>query len=240
MRMKRLAFGFLAMLLASSAAYAQHEHHGMAHKVAAGVRLDAQDDAAAQVVTLRVGPLSLPAHTDHMEAAQAPDLFWSVPFDGWLVAYHPRLLDAAGHPVPGRLLHHAAFWNTRRSDFLCPNKEEHVFGAGGEMSDWPAIPGYGYRVAKGERIRIGTMFHNPTEIAYPQTYLEVRVAYRLANSGGAPLKSVYPTWVDVMECRNSDYDLKPGASVTSGEFALRKSGRLLGVGGHLHDYGQQL
>ncbi len=154
-----------AVLLAGAAgtANAQHEHHGMAHNIATGVKLDVQSDAAAQVVALRVGPLNLPARTDHMEVAQAPDQFWTVPFDGWLVAYHPRLVDDAGRPVPGRLLHHVAFWNTRRSDFLCPNKEEHVFGAGGEMNDWPAILGYGYRVARGERIRIGTMFHNPTD-----------------------------------------------------------------------------
>ena len=67
-------------------------------------------------------------------------------------------MDGAGQPEPGRLLHHVAFYNTARPDFLCPNKQEHIFGAGGEMNDWPALPGVGYRVRKGDRIRISTMF----------------------------------------------------------------------------------
>ena len=221
----------------------QHNHHGMAHQTAAGVKLEAKDDVAAQVIALRLGPLDLPAHTDHMATAQPPDLFWAVPIDGWLVGYHPRLVDAAGNPEPGRLLHHVAFWNTSRSDFLCPNKEEHLFGAGGEMNDWPAVPGYGYRVRQGERIRIETMFHNPTDTSYPQTYLEIRIEYRAGSAAaGRPeaIKSIYPTWFDVMQCSPSGYDLQAGKNVTTGEITVKYAGTLLGVGGHLHDYGRRL
>ena len=38
---------------------------GMHHAVAKGVKLDAKVDAAAHTVTLRVGPMNLPAHTSH-------------------------------------------------------------------------------------------------------------------------------------------------------------------------------
>jgi len=211
----------------------------MAH-AQASVKLSVQDDATAQVLTVRLGPLNLPAHSDHMAVPQPPDVFLTIPFDGWLIAYHPRLVDDAGRTLPSRLLHHVGFWNTARSDFLCPNKQEHIFGAGGEMNDWPAVSGVGYRVAKGSRIRISTMFHNPTHASYPKAYLEARVDYRTAVAGGPRLKDVYPAWFDVMECGNSGYDLKPGKSVTTGSITLRYSGVLLGVGGHLHDYGRQL
>lgn len=243
--MKRLAILGVALLALAVAARAQHQHgehghHGMAHKVATGVKLEVKDDAAAQNILLRVGPIKLPAHGDHMTVAQPPGLYWVVPIDGWLVGYHPRLVDAASNAVPGRLLHHVAFWNTRRSDFLCPNKEEHIFGAGGEMNDWPAVPGYGYRVQKGERIRIETMVHNPTDTDYLQTYLEVRMDYRACATETAPIKSVYPAWIDVMHCGHSGYDLKPGSGSQTGEITVNHSGTLLGVGGHMHDYGQRL
>lgn len=241
--MRRIVFLFLTAVLAGGAARAQHEHHGhrgKAHKAAAGVKLEAREDTNALAMTLRLGPLDLPARSDHRSVAQAPDLFWEVPFDGWLLGYHPRLVDDAGNAAPGRVLHHVAFWNTGRSDFLCPNKEEHIFGAGGEMNDWPAIEGFGYRVARGGRIRIETMFHNPTDTAYPKTYLEVRVEYRTRLDAGPPPKSFYPAWFDVMECRDSGYALKAGKSVTTGEFTLKHNGTLLGVGGHLHDYGERL
>src|SRR5213080_4988907 len=199
------------LLLAASAALAQekqtegaakpmpmqHEHHGfmqegMHHAVAKGVKLDPNFDMATHTITLRVGPMNLPAHTSHMTMPQPPDLIWTVPLDGWLLAYHPKLVDAGGNSVPGTVLHHVAFWNTNRSDFLCPNKEEHIFGAGSEMNDWPAVPGYGYRVRKGDRIRIETMVHNPTDTSYDKAYLEVQIQYQEADAGAPAVKSVYP------------------------------------------------
>ena len=231
----------VVLLLAwTTFAWAQHNHHAMAAmKTSSEAHLDVQDDAAAQVLTLRVGPLNLPANSDHMAVAQAPTVFLEVPFDGWITAYHPRLLDGAGHPEPSRLLHHVAFYNTVRPDILCPNKQEHIFGAGGEMNDWPALAGVGYRVHKGDRIRISTMFHNPTDTSYPQTWLEMKLDYHSAAKG-QPLKSVYPAWFDAGECGDSAYDLGPGRTLKIGQFKLGFSGLLLGVGGHMHDYGRQL
>lgn len=202
--------------------------------------LKVQDDPAAQVLTVKLGLLNLPAHTDHMHAAQPRPQFLKIPFDGWIIAYHPRLTDGAGNSIPGRLLHHVAFYNTSRPDFVCPNKQEHIFGAGGEMNDWPSTPGFGYRVHPGDRIRITGMFHNPTATNYPAAWLEVRIEYRKTGGAGAPLKSVYPTWLDVKSCGDSSYDLKPGRNITTGDVTLKYPGILLGVGGHMHDYGREL
>ena len=237
--MRRSAF--VLLLFCSTSAWPQQEHHHSmaAMKTSSDARLEVRNDAAAQSLTVRVGPLNLPANSDHMAVTQAPTLFLEIPIEGWITAYHPRLVDGLGQPEPGRLLHHVAFYNTMRPDFLCPNKQEHIFGAGGEMNDWPALPGFGYRVHKGDRIRVSTMFHNPTATNYPQTWLEVKLEYRSVD-GGAPLKSVYPAWFDVGECGDSSYDLGPGKTLKIGQFKLAYSGVLLGVGGHMHDYGRQL
>ena len=215
---------------------------GMHHSLAKGVALDTKMDAAAHTVTVRVGPMTLPANTPHMKMPQPPDLIWQIPFEAWLLAYHPKLVDAAGNAVPGIVLHHTAFWNENRSDFLCPNKEEHIFGAGSEMTDWGEVPGYGYRVQKGDKIRIETMIHNPTSTSYDKVYLEVVIPYQDAveTSGVAPRKNVYPAWMDVKSCANSSYDVKPGTSEESGVVTVKYDGVLLGVGGHLHDYGRQV
>jgi hypothetical protein len=93
---------------------------------------------------------------------------------------------------------HTAFWNTNGSDFLCPNKEEHIFGAGGEMTNWMQVPGYGYHVQRGDKIRIETMVHNPTDTSHDKAYLQVRIPFQEATGGaGATLKSCYPAWMDV-------------------------------------------
>ncbi len=194
-------------------AHMQHNHggfmqQGMHHVVAKGIKLDQQVDVATHTITLREGPLTLPAST-----------------------------DPNGNAVPGTVLHHTAFWNTNRSDFLCPNKEEHIFGAGSELTDWMEIPGYAYRVQKGDKVRIETMVHNPTTTAYDNVYLEVTIPYADATTA---IKSVYPTWMDVQSCGNSGYDLHAGKNENTGTVTVKYSGILLGVGGHMHDYAKQI
>jgi hypothetical protein len=254
--MKSFRFLFLS-LLATGIAHCQekpaepqtamqHQYHGsfmqegMHHAVAMGVHLDAKVDAAGKIVTLRVGPMNLPAHTGHMNMPQPPDLLWQVPFEGWLLAYHPKLVDGSGNSVPGTVLHHTAFWNENRADFLCPNKEEHIFGAGSEMTDWAEVPGYGYHVQKNDRIRIETMVYNPTPISYESVYLEVAIPFQEPSENASPRKDIYPAWMDVQSCGNSGYDVPAGKSQKSGTVTVKYNGVLLGVGGHLHDYGRQV
>lgn len=217
-------------------------HHGMMHASENGhpisdtARLTVSENPLTHELTLRIGPLNLPAHTDHDSLPQPPTMWLSIPFNGWLTAYHPSLVDSKGQALPNHLLHHAAFFNTARPDFLCPDKEEHIFGTGSEMNDWPAIPGVGYRVQKGDRIRITAMFDNSTAQSYREAFLQVRVGYQLSNRDDA-LKNVYPAWFDVMECGESAYDLPAGISTKTGQFKFPYSGKLLAAGAHLHDYG---
>jgi hypothetical protein len=227
----------VSLLFLAAAASAQGQHEHMHHP--SNATLQVNNDPVAHVLTVRVGPVRLPANADHMQIAQPPALYFRIPVDGWITAYHPRLVDEAGKPEPGRLLHHVAFHNASRPDFLCPNKLEHTFGAGGELNDWPAVPGFGYRVHRGDRMRVTAMFHNPTEDAYLATFLEVRMEYQPTGSGSG-LKSVYPAWFDVGSCGNSEYDLPAGPSTRKGKVTLGYSGILLGVGGHMHDYGRRL
>jgi hypothetical protein len=220
----------------------QHHHggfmqEGMHHAIAKGVKLEPRVDPATHTITVREGPITLPANTSHMKMPQPPDLFWTIPLDAFLLAYTPRLVDANGNTVPSIVLHHTAFWNTNRSDFLCPNKEEHIFGAGSELTNWVELPGYGYRVQKGDKIRIETMVHNPTGTSYDKVYLEVKIPYADPT---APSKSVYPAWMDVQSCGDSGYDLKPGKNENTGTVTVKYNGILLGVGGHMHDYAKQI
>jgi hypothetical protein len=249
---------FCVCLLTAGAAFSQekpavaphdmeHMQHGtfmqggMHHAVAKGVKLDPNFDMGMHTITLRVGPMNLPAHTSHMKMPQPPDLVWDVPIDGWLLAYHPRLVDASGNAVPGTVLHHVAFWNENRADFLCPNREEHIFGAGSEMTDWAEIPGFGYRVRKGDKIRIETMMYNPTATSYDKTYLEVVIPFQEASdAAAAQRKNVYPAWIDVKVCGDSSYDVPAGKSEKTGSVTVKYDGALLGVGGHMHDYGRQI
>jgi hypothetical protein len=208
-----------------------HGHHQQAD-----VAIEVRNDPVGQTLTVLLGPLNLPPRTPH---TQLSDLFLKIPFDGWLTAYHPRLVDENGTVLPSKLLHHLNFYNIARSDFLCSNNEEFIFAAGSEMASWPALAGVGYRVEPGTPIRIMSMFHNPTPTHYQKVYLEVNVAYELI-SRRPPLQNVYPVWFYVGQCGLHFYHLKPGKNVDDGWGVFDFAGRLLGVGGHLHDYGLQL
>ena len=228
-------FGF-----SSAMAIAQQHPAGMAMRQATNAKIELANDASAHMLTMRLGPLDLPAHQTHHEIAQAPNQYFTIPLDGWLTAYHPQLTDAAGRRLPNRLLHHVAFFNMARADFLCPQKPEHIFGAGGEMNDWPDQPGFGYLVHKGDRILVSAMFHNTSAMSYSQVFLEVQMDYQTVAAAATERKSIYPAWFDVKGCGPSGYDLTPGRNVTSDQFTLAYSGKLIGVGGHLHDYGRSL
>jgi len=47
---------------------------GMHHAMAQGVALDAKTNENSHIITLRVGPMTLPANTSHMKMPQTPDL----------------------------------------------------------------------------------------------------------------------------------------------------------------------
>src|SRR5512138_1592691 len=119
----------LLLCVACTAALAQHDHmhhqgmshEGMPHKIDPAAKMQVQDTVGTHTLLVRVGPLNLPARASHMEVAQAAPQVLEVPVEGWFTAYHPRLVDGAGKALPGRMLHHVAFWNTGRPDFLCQN-----------------------------------------------------------------------------------------------------------------------
>ena len=84
------------------------------------------------------------------------------------------------------------------------------------------------------------MVYNPTATSYDKVYLEVVIPFQDATESAAPRKNVYPAWMDVKSCGNSGYDVPAGKSEKSGIVTVKYDGVLLGLGGHLHDYGRQI
>src|SRR5260370_6077936 len=72
----------------------QHNHGGfmqdMHHAVAKGIKIEQQVDSASHTITLREGPMTLPARTGHMKMPQPRDLFSSIPT-------HPSRLSSSPH-----------------------------------------------------------------------------------------------------------------------------------------------
>ena len=82
------------------------------------------------------------------------------------------------------------------------------------------------------------MLTNPTEEPVSDAYVALEIHYR--RSAEARLKTVYPVWFMVTHCGPTMYDLQPGRDVKASELTIPYAGRLLAVGGHIHDYGREV
>ena len=98
--------GFL-VALALAPAFAQHNHHHMMMKHGAA-KLETHDDPAAQLLTVRLGPLNLPAHSDHMAVTNRalPSSPLRSTVGCWIITRASPM--RLGAPCPERLLHHVA------------------------------------------------------------------------------------------------------------------------------------
>ncbi len=199
------------------------------------VELDSQEE----VVTLVLGPIDLPAKTHHGGIEQPPPLSTTVPIDGYLHGFITVLVDKDGKPVDRRVLHHVNVIDPNHRELFSPIMRR-LMAAGQETSDQSMPKLLGIPVHKGDTLVVRAMYHNPTPNDYKGVDLQIRLSYTPAGQILKPF-AVYPFYMDVMPPMGPKaYDLPPGRSVKSWESTPAVSGRILGVGGHLHDYAVSL
>jgi hypothetical protein len=159
--------------------------------------------------------------------------------DWWLHGYRAELVDAAGREVPRRTLHHV--------NVIIPDQRElfspimlRLAAAGQETAPVSLPRMLGYRVRHGQEVIVTVMLHNPTPNAYRGVKLRMHFGYTPSTALVKPL-SVYPFYMDVMPPASlHEWDLPPGRSSRSWEARPAVAGRILGVSGHLHQYGTAL
>lgn len=184
---------------------------------------------------LIVGPASLPAHGPHV---RLPIQLATLPIEGWVHGFEWEMRDAAGNPLPDRLLHH---WNMVSPD------ERELFSpvplrilAAGRETERIALPRLlGVPIEKGTRWLVISMFANPTDTPYEEAYLHVRVEYTRTEEARLKPSNVYPFYIDVMgPVGDKDFPLPPGRHTRSYETSPAADGRILAMGAHLHNYGE--
>jgi hypothetical protein len=197
------------------------------------VRVDDYPDEG--YMELVIGPASLPANGPHL---RLPIQLATLPVEGWAHGFEWKMRDAAGNPLPDRLLHHWNMVNPDERELFSP-VPLRVLAAGRETSR-QAIPRLlGLPIKPGTRWLVISMFANPTDTPYEEAYLHVRVDYTPSESGGLKPSSVYPFYIDVMgPVGDKDFPLPPGRHSRSFDASPAVDGRILGMGAHLHDYGE--
>jgi hypothetical protein len=171
----------------------------------------------------------LPVHQDEFVTVQDH-------VDERVMEFHVAMLDADGRELPMDLLHHVNFIDPDKRDVFAPIARR-VMAAGRETSTKEMPKLLGYPVQSGDRMLISAMFANPVGRDFPEAYLHVRFSYSLEEDGLMQPRDVYPFYLDVMgPVGVKDFAVPPGKTVLSYEASPAIEGRILGIGGHLHDY----
>lgn len=186
-----------------------------------------------------VGRVNLEADASHDGHDQPPVLVGAFPAGGWVHGFDVDLVDSTGRALPRELLHHI--------NLIIPQKRELFsgimlrVGAAGPETDPVKLPRMlGYRVERGDSLLVTTMLHNPTGVTHRDVRVRVRLPFTPAGDWPSPI-SIFPFYVDVMPPAGIHaYDLPPGRSEKSWEGSPAVAGRILAVGGHLHEYGVEL
>jgi hypothetical protein len=190
-----------------------------------------------RVVEFLIGPLNLEAGLEHL---RPPIQMAEVPVDGWFHGYEIEMLDAEGNAIPHELLHHVNFIDPHTRE-LFSAIARRVMAAGRE-TDAERLPRpIGYPVAQGDRLLIASMFANPLGEDYPDAFLHVRFFYSTEADGFLQPRNIFPFYLDVVgPLGDKGFDLPPGKTTKYWEGRPAVGGRMLAIGGHVHDYATRL
>jgi hypothetical protein len=195
-------------------------------------------DSARGEVVITAGPYDLPnmpPDMAEMHNGTPQVLRFDWPVDGGLRGVNLSMQDASGRELPSSVIHHLIAVNFDRRQIVY-QMVERLFGWGKETDPIMLPAGVGVPLAKGQHLGVYAMWHNDSGRDIHNAYLKMTLAWipkaRLQNP-------VFPMYVDVNNHIGgvTTFDVPPGKSTQSYEFEFPVSGRLIGIGGHLHDYG---
>jgi hypothetical protein len=236
-----LALGLAAILLWSPGALGQDtggSHGGHADsptEVARSAALLAVHERFAQTLVLRLGPFHFDAHDPAMQLS--PAWIMGMPISGWLTSFQTRVLDGAGRPLPREILHHINLVRPDRRELFMPVMQRLV--AGSQETDRIGLPfPFGVPIEEGDTILIVALLHNPTGQSLDVT-VETTIHYD--TEAWLDRMGVQPFYIDIQPPPDpASFDVPPGRSTFTWEGSPAVDVRVLGLGGHLHQFGQEL
>lgn len=203
-------------------------------------------DSARHTVTITAGPFAIDGampstggeqhHGMHDNATEFPLMHFRWPVAGWARGYSLSLTDGEGREVNRRLLHHLNIVNFGRRQLFYP-MAERMLAVGQETPDITLPRGVGIPVESGFPMAMIVAWHNEKPEPVPVVYVKLVMHYSPSNLNPRPV-SVLPVYMDVIDPvgRNADFDLPAGRSTFTDDHTLVASGRIIGIGGHGHDY----
>lgn len=166
--------------------------------------------------------------------------------DCFILGAEPDLVYPDGSSAnldTGVMLHHAVFFNTGRPDTTCGNDEffgglgERFLASGNERTKRRFPAGFGYHLGTSP---VNAIFNVMNHSSTPKTvYFTYKVRW-VPGSESSKIRPVTPVWLDMNNCRNSEYEVPAGPSSQHWQWKSTVSGRIVWTAGHVHDGGTRI
>lgn len=202
-------------------------------------------DSAHREAVIRLGPYHVPSDSGmdmstmmDMGDIMSPRFIW--PMNVLVRSYELRILDSTGRLLPRRLLHHYGMMDWDRRELVYPVMF-HAFAGGAESGDFALPTTVGVPFVAGNRMAFYFMWRNEGGRVYDGVFIEARLRWIPENQVPRPTPAL-PFFVDVNYHPGgaSEFDDPPGGCTRTYAFTLGTSGRLLGLGAHLHQWGSSV
>ncbi len=205
-------------------------------------------DSSRHELTFTTGPFDLPnmpPMEDHamMDLGMSHDtrlqrFVW--PVNGWFRGFRVELVDRRGNAVPPHVMHHMVMVNFSRRQLLY-SAAERLMGTGTETGEVSVPKTIGVPMTPGMKLGMYVAWHNDTGKDLEGVHLKLIMLWTPKNQNPPPVNAL-PIYMDVNLTVGglNTFDVPPGKSAKAYEFTLPVGGRLLGVGGHMHDYGSSV
>lgn len=193
-------------------------------------------DPQRDELTLELPAVDLPAGTVVDQAASV-GVF---PVNGSVYALHAEVVDEHGRRLSNDLLHHMNVMDPAERELFLPISRR-ILASGRETGEirFPWML-FGAPMRAGERILANAMVHNPTMVSYRGVRVRLVLSY-VPERRPWPFFTVIPWQLDVaFPVGDKSFDLPPGRSERSYEGSPAVPGKVIVIGGHMHEYGRTI
>ena len=195
-------------------------------------------DSSRREVIVAAGPFTVGGGGHHEHSSHGVILLpFRWPVGGWLRGAAIEITDGHGKRLSPGLLHHLNIINVERRQVV-QAAYERLLAVGQETGDLMLPAGVGVPVADQSRLALLVAWDHMAPGDLGAVDLKIRFRWLPSNTVPQPV-AVLPFPLDVgFDAATSDaYDLPPGPSERQFEFTVGPAGRILAIGGHLHDHG---
>jgi hypothetical protein len=245
----------------SSAQMHHDDHGGGGHEPppSSTTTTPVQSQPGAQTSEIRYGPFSIPAargtgqshHDMGMTGNQFRFAIQKPCSNCYITDLQADLVDGTGRQLgynSGPMLHHMvlASWTWPRTDATCwlgiPFPLGLMFGqrffaSGDERTDIRFPAGTGYKV---EAMDTWNLIYDLANMSTTPQSVYIKMHYEWVPATTPGMTTLEPIWMDLAQCGFSEIARPAGQSQASWSWTVNRPGKIIGIGGHIHDGGTNI